>query len=160
MPTLKLKPGGELYLIVENQPNSSELISEPERFTVKLDYMLDFTTNDYEVALVNMTCTVGTQNRNRELNKLTPILVYLEQVKRQYHRDSWQTIIRYTCLRKDRFQVKSFSDRWYIPLQPYKTDTFTFSIRQASDRMEFTGLKDITTCSLHLRRKKSMWPID
>ena len=153
-----LDPGGHMYMTVNSKQNIDEFTSNcPSSFRFRLDSMIDFTSNDYEVAPLDFTCTMQDK---QEMDGMIPVFIYLDITQRQCVHGKKQHLIRYTCLRKGKFQNKKFDDPRYVPVQPYKTDTMTINIKNADTEVDFTHLENVTRCTLHFRRRRTLWLIN
>ena len=143
------------YLVV----NSTQSLSQCDyntgcHFTVKFDDFLNFTSADYEVALVDFSYCVD----DLEMRQLwKPLFIYLDIVEPQSVLGLQERLLRYTCVKRGKFLMEKFEHPYYVPVSKIRTDEMTFSIKNPLTGRHATSLDSTTTCTLHFRKRKTLW---
>ena len=151
-----LRVGGDTYIRLKSNQNGTEFpFNNPHHFQIRFESMIDFTTDDYYVALVDLGCRVNDHTVEKK-HRVVPVLILLDIIQEQYVYGSNKQLLRFTFMRKGKVQYKKFDDIQYIPVLPYKTDTMTIHIINADTYEDFSLLTDITRCTLHLRRRRKI----
>ena len=152
-----LRVGGDTYIRLKSNQNGTVFpYTNPHHFRIRFESMIDFTTDDYSVALVDLGCRVNNHTVEKKKDTVVPVLILLDIIQEQYVYGSNKQLLRFTYMRKGKVQYKKFDDVQYIPILPYKTDTMTIHIINADTYEDFSLLTDITRCTLHLRRRRKI----
>ena len=111
---------------------------------------INFTDDAYECALVDFSCT--TTNFQSPLEE---IYICLNIVSEQLIGGSRRRLVRRTTVKCARYQMEKFQLPFYVPIKPVASNMLEVYIKGA-DGKEISFLKNITTCTFHLRRKKKL----
>ena len=145
----------DFYLVVSSQQSLS--ICDYNTgcfFTVKLDDFIDFRDHDYEVALVDMSFCV----EDAEMRQMwKPLFINLDIVEPTNVLGTLQRLLRYTCVKRGKFLMEKFDHPYYVPVSKIRTDEMTFSIKNVDTGLDATSLDNKTICTLHFRKKRSIW---
>ena len=141
------------YLLINNEqskgyyPNNSSA-----NFKICLDQFINFTDVTYECALVDFSCT--TINFQPPLEE---VYICLNIVSEQLIGGSRRRLARRTTVKRGRYQMEKFQLPFYVPIKPVASNMLEVHIKGA-DGKDVSFLKNTTTCTFHLRRKKKLWP--
>ena len=126
----------------------------PSFFTVLFDTTFNFSVTDYEVALMDLSCT-SIDDPPRQLWK--PIHINLDIVEGQNVFGREQRLLRYTCIKRGKYYIEKFNPPYYVPVSKISTDEMTFHINNAESGTQANSLSDITALTLHFRKRRRLW---
>ena len=116
------------------------------RFKVCLDDYIDFADHYRSCALLDFACTtqdIGNQVRN--------VYIYCNVTAEQRVGGRWESLLRYTTVRRNRYQLEQFAHPYYIPLKSIRGNYLEIYIRDENGQ-EVSFLKGTTRCTLHLKQ--------
>ena len=143
------------YLTISSK-QSKDLFprNKPCSFRVRLNERLDFLTMDYEVALVDITCSIRKLKDNLIWK---PIIVNLNIVENQNILGISDSALRYTAIKIGSPQNYEFNHNRYVPVCRIRANELEFTINNGMTHSPATFMTNVTTCTLHFRKKHSIW---
>ena len=145
-----------LYLHVTSEQSSDYYPDNTaSHFRVELDQYFDF--SDWEsLALVDFSCKTGKFLDKKEgvgEEELREIYIYCNFTKEQLVAGTRRSLLRYTAVKHDSFQLEQFQTPLYFDCKPIRSNTLEIIIKGA-DGKPALFLEEVTKCTFHLKKKK------
>ena len=142
------------YLLINSEQSKNYFTNNTaSHFHVSLNEFINFADCQYECALVDFSCT--TTNFD-DKQPLAEVYICFNIASEQLIGGRMCSLVRYTTVRRGRFQMEKFVLPYYVPIKPLKTNMLEVYIKDA-DGKELSFLRNTTKCTFHNRRRKTLW---